>query len=1188
MTKKETYRKPANRLRQSFGETFERAYGAIKSRVQKTCNHVAGQFETAEKRKALAFTSARRCGRFMSEALAVFLGIITVCLLYVTSIVLTGEREDPFLRRAARIWISDAFGAHAADIDTFKIAWRSSDNSLAISIDDVVIDTHDGKDVERIDNIQSYLGLPELLAGQIRPYDIRVTGGQLTLRRGADGRLTIGLGSPENIHNLGALWVSPPIQESDIGNTSTQLPETPYRIEAKNVTAYFIGERRGFNIRADTRHLLYEKDDVHFRGRFDATLNTAIGQAPVKVRAGGHADLDYYEIDIEAEAINPADVLMPDGPLAAFRAIDLPLQVQARLSHTPEAGFKIAALQLEGAAGHVSYNGVQEEINHAKLHVAYDGLAERYDISALEIDSAHVKMSGQGSLQGHIAIHDDKRAYPFNLDFTDVNVDAQPLFERALSWDTIDLKGQISTDFTYLDLPHITLDAGHFQKHITVLAEAGQDFSPEALRVKMDVDGVMSSADLLSLWPVPFADGARRWVAGSVKEGHLRNFKVDMNMGPEAFAAGRLKNEDLRLTFDVDGAEVKYIRTMPSVTKAVGSGVLQGNRFDFNIQEGWVGDIGFTGGHVEIPLLWPYGGDFTIDLLGQGSVIDMLHLINYKPFEFADRYGVDPESFAGTGKVHMTITRPLLVHFDQSRIRYAAKGQFSDVTVPFSIGTLGMHDGELILDVDRTGMEVSGPVKIGAWDAELNWKEIFDEGATPTQYTLQGRLGRDGFDSFGIGFREYFSGDVDVSVKAEGRGVNISKADVKADLLNTYVQIGSYWGKDIGEAAILDFQLSRSDDGAFMLENVKAEAEGMSMAGHLSLEPDLRLKFLELARIQIEDVMDGRLSARLNTAQEAIDIDIKGEHFDISPFVAAAINTQTLNTSDATSSGDTTGFTLPLNLNADVEQLDLAEGYSLENAEVSLRSRPTGVLDSHVTGQVDTGELLISLQSKGDKPGRELTVDIPDASAAAQSFLGLDNMLGGRLQLGATLPALGEKGAINGRLSVEEFTLVEAPILTRILSLASLQGLAELLGGTGLSFDVLDIPFSWHEGVLSVRQARASGAALGLTGNGDLDLRAQEVDLDGVLIPAYNTNAMLGNLPVIGGILGGKDDEGVLALNYAVRGPFNRSQVNVNPLSALTPGFIRDIFQVDRDTLPGQTESLPLERPPEVELTPDE
>jgi len=53
-------------------------------------------------------------------------------------------------------------------------------------------------------------------------------------------------------------------------------------------------------------------------------------------------------------------------------------------------------------------------------------------------------------------------------------------------------------------------------------------------------------------------------------------------------------------------------------------------------------------------------------------------------------------------------------------------------------------------------------------------------------------------------------------------------------------------------------------------------------------------------------------------------------------------------------------------------------------------------------------------------------------------------------------------------------------------------------------------------------------------------------------------------LSVLGDIFVQEKDGGLFALTYTVSGPFEKTQIAINPLSALTPGFLRGIFKRDR------------------------
>jgi len=55
-------------------------------------------------------------------------------------------------------------------------------------------------------------------------------------------------------------------------------------------------------------------------------------------------------------------------------------------------------------------------------------------------------------------------------------------------------------------------------------------------------------------------------------------------------------------------------------------------------------------------------------------------------------------------------------------------------------------------------------------------------------------------------------------------------------------------------------------------------------------------------------------------------------------------------------------------------------------------------------------------------------------------------------------------------------------------------------------------------------------------------------------------NSLLGQIPILGTILTGEKGGGIFAASYKVRGPVEKPEMSVNPLSALAPGFLRNLL----------------------------
>jgi hypothetical protein len=116
--------------------------------------------------------------------------------------------------------------------------------------------------------------------------------------------------------------------------------------------------------------------------------------------------------------------------------------------------------------------------------------------------------------------------------------------------------------------------------------------------------------------------------------------------------------------------------------------------------------------------------------------------------------------------------------------------------------------------------------------------------------------------------------------------------------------------------------------------------------------------------------------------------------------------------------------------------------------------------------------------------------------------------------------------------------------------------------GPGLGFSQLVVPFRLTDDTLEIADARAFSPSLGLTAKGRIDLGAEQLDMQGTIVPAYFFNSLLGNIPLVGKLFSPERGGGVFAASYTLRGPLDDPEVSVNPLAALTPGFLRGLFGI--------------------------
>ena len=141
-------------------------------------------------------------------------------------------------------------------------------------------------------------------------------------------------------------------------------------------------------------------------------------------------------------------------------------------------------------------------------------------------------------------------------------------------------------------------------------------------------------------------------------------------------------------------------------------------------------------------------------------------------------------------------------------------------------------------------------------------------------------------------------------------------------------------------------------------------------------------------------------------------------------------------------------------------------------------------------------------------------------------------------------------------LKIYDFKLKELPALTKILTLASLQGIADLLSGEGIRFNEFEMNFINEKDLMTINEIYAIGPAISILMDGYIE-KDNLISLRGTLFPATTINKTIGSIPLLGNILVGKKiGEGVFGVSFKIKGPPKDLETTVNPIKTLTPRFI--------------------------------
>ncbi len=203
----------------------------------------------------------------------------------------------------------------------------------------------------------------------------------------------------------------------------------------------------------------------------------------------------------------------------------------------------------------------------------------------------------------------------------------------------------------------------------------------------------------------------------------------------------------------------------------------------------------------------------------------------------------------------------------------------------------------------------------------------------------------------------------------------------------------------------------------------------------------------------------------------------------------------------------------------------------------------------------------ISMKSdeKTKKKYLEIYSDLPQPLLSNYSFF--KGLSGGIL----TFSSIIEKDSSTSKLIIDNFKVINAPGVVKLLSLADFGGLADLAEGEGLSFDKMEINLDNEKGFLRLNELYAVGPSISVLMEGYKDQRGL-TSLKGTLVPAKNLNKLLSKIPVIGKIIIPDEiGEGLFGVSFKMKGLPGEIKTSINPIKTLTPRFITKALEKSKD-----------------------
>ena len=627
--------------------------------------------------------------------------------------------------------------------------------------------------------------------------------------------------------------------------------------------------------------------------------------------------------------------------------------------------------------------------------------------------------------------------------------------------------------------------------------------------------------------------------------------RAQIRFGPGELGQTPLPEHTLAGEFVFEDLTVSYLDTMPPLVGVDGRATFTGQRMDFAVASGHVGDVVVDQGTVVITGIGIKGRDTTqleISAGISGPLKQALSLIDHPPLGYTSRIGIAPDQASGRVVSDLHIGMPLHRDFDPSEVRVAAEATITNAAITGE--PVDVRDGQLKLTVGADTVKLAGDAVLDGVPITVEVEETLGGGGSHRRYQVSGSPDATLLQKFGVDLPIGLEGAIGVSATVT-EAADERTAKIALDLTPTTIEVPQLdWRKPAGQPSTLTTSANLPAGGplrvtAFELTSDELRAEGSLEA---QIEP------FRLTRLWLDSVHFGDSRASIALRQEdasGYEVRIDAETLDLTPWFGQ-------DRPGRTEEPGTAGFQAPLRLNLKAERL-IVDTAALTAVNADLVRDPDGWRSANLTGRLPNGaQFALTLTPAGAQQKLRLTTT--DAGDLLQALDTTSQIEGGELELDATIVRQQPSPEAEGRFMVREFNARNAPILARLLTVASLQGIGNLLSGQGIAFQRLDAPFTLRNELLQLGRGRLSGSQLGLTFEGWINLDDDTLDLGGTIVPVYGVNRTIGQIPIIGRLLRGREGVGAFAFTYGMRGPVGNPTIWVNPLSALAPGFLRELF----------------------------
>ncbi len=718
---------------------------------------------------------------------------------------------------------------------------------------------------------------------------------------------------------------------------------------------------------------------------------------------------------------------------------------------------------------------------------------------------------------------------------------------------SVNAKASVDAASHTAKIDHVMVDLGTAKVSLTgsgVRTEQGQSFTGRAEVKQIPVDR------LGDYWPLAFAQGGREWATANLSRGTL-DIAGEFSLSVPGGDFSQIKVDRAFATLAYSGLRVHYMPHMPELEGVSGTARYENGVLHFDVAHGAGVGLTVTDATIDLTELDsppPQLAKLHMPITGPASAA--IALLARPKLGLPKDVLYDPKRLGGNVSIDLSLSFPLLNALTVADLDIKAEAALSHFSLKGAVGAVDLTDAAARVLYENSQLDVTGTGKFdGSPPVDIVWREQFGSKASyRRRYELKGTIPASVIAKAGFPSPEpYITGPVAVTsfayqVATNGAGELQGRLDLKG-AKSSVPQLG--WSKEAGVDSQLNVALKLAAGGKLSSAVFEGRGGGLTAKGMARFDSDSALQ-----QLTFTDLAVGRteLAADWQRAASGVDIDLRGRSVELSRV------RQALKARDESAKATSGGAAATARENTRV---------AIHMEQVLVKRGTLGALNGwfQMSGdRIVSADLGLGAGRGGTfrvQPlagTRNVSLYIADFGQLLHDAGWLDGLAGAYLDFRGHFDDGVANAPLSGMLKLGPYRLQKVTPRTDIDSLNSTIDGLNRAGNALQLFNGLDAQIVKTGDRIDVKNGRTSGPSIGLTTAGYLDLANDTARLRGVVVPGFALNNLLSNVPLLGPLLTGGKDAGIFAISYRLEGPFDNLKSDVNMMSAVTPGALRELF----------------------------